>query len=438
MKYNNKADKLPFKFILFFVSFTLILFLIGPVSYPEIDSIFILIMILYIILFLIISRFGFYMGNKAKVIVKYSKRNHKFKSLIKFSLFFVLFIKVLLLIQSIASQGLPEFTSVYSLLANSYTNLYQSDSNQIFIRQIDTFFTFLSYVALFTIFYDFKIYETRYKFLAILIVLIDVIYNALFLGTSRTLVTYFIVIILAYLVNSFRKGKNLYNRKTIIKSIVFLVLIVVFLGNIIVSRKFLWGYDYLSVSLRSGAFYDYSNIFVRYLPNNLKYLVSNITYYVSHGYYGFALSFDTPMEWTYGLGSYRGINSILSQLFPAIPNLTNYSLPVRAGTLHSFDGLANWYTIFPWLISDFGYVGTLIYMFFVAYIYQKTWKQTVYYNNPLAFSLFSLITIQYLFLTANNQLFIRRGESVATIIIFIAWLFMGNRFNKKREGVRNV
>lgn len=434
MRYNKKIDNFPLKFIMFFVTFTLFLFFLGPIKYPRIEVEFYIIMVLYIILFLILTRLGLYIGNYVEVKVRNPKYGSDFHTFVKIVLPFVLLIKITLFMQFALTQGLPEVSNVLATISQAYSNLYQSEYESNVFRQIDTFFTFLTYLAVFTVFYNHNSYNKRYKILVGIVVIIDILYNAFYLGTSRSFITYFIVFIIAYIVNNFRKARTRYNRIVILQSMVFVLLIVVFLGNVIVSRRFMWGYDYFSISFRNGVFFDYSNFFIKYLPISLKYLISNIVFYLSHGYYGFALTFAATNKWTYGLGAYRGLNSIISQIIPSIPIMINSTLPVRTGQIFNFDGLANWYTIFPWLISDYGYVGTLIYMTFVAILYQKTWKELIYFNNPLSFSLFSLLTIQYLFLTANNQLFVRRGESLATIVILICWFIYGKKYNNIGKG----
>ena len=105
-----------------------------------------------------------------------------------------------------------------------------------------------------------------------------------------------------------------------------------------------------------------------------------------------------------------------------------YTYPARAG-VGGFDALVNWWTAFPWLASDLTFVGALVYMFFLAMLYGKCWIQTVKYNNPLSFIVLYLLTIEYIFLIANNQLFVQRGESLATIILFIIWLLFNKRYN---------
>ena len=107
--------------------------------------------------------------------------------------------------------------------------------------------------------------------------------------------------------------------------------------------------------------------------------------------------------------------------------------PVRAGELFHVNGFAYWYTAFPWLASDFTFVGALLIMGIVGKLYMKTWIQTVKYKNPLAFMVFTLLTIEYIFIIANNQLFIQRGESLATIVLLIVYGLFNKKFNFHKD-----
>jgi Ca2+/Na+ antiporter len=69
----------------------------------------------------------------------------------------------------------------------------------------------------------------------------------------------------------------------------------------------------------------------------------------------------------------------------------------------------------------------------VALIYGKCWIQSIEYNNPISFILFSTINIMYLYLTANNQLFVQRGSSIATIILLIIWWTKSNKYNSPKN-----
>lgn len=161
----------------------------------------------------------------------------------------------------------------------------------------------------------------------------------------------------------------------------------------------------------------------------MKYQYATILTYPTQGYYGLSLCLTTPFEWTYGLGASRGLNSIVNQLLPSIPILVSRTYPLRAEAIYGYPGLANWHTIFPWLASDLTYFGALLYMGIVAYVFGKCWVQAIEYSNPLSFILLTLLSIQYLFVPANNQLFISRGDSLATIVIFIYWVARNEHFN---------
>ena len=337
-------------------------------------------------------------------------------------------VKILLLISTIQMLGFPELSNVFKMLANVYSDMHSASDYNIF-RQVDTFLTFLFYISTFSTFYLWKEIKLPYRLLAIVNVLLDLLYNLFFIGTLRSLFTIILLFLLILIIKSVSDGKKV-NKSKIFKLIVLLIVAFVIVSNALAARKELWAggnSDYIYGNKN----YDFSNFLLFWCwTDNLKYNVCNVISYLTQGFYNFSLALQVPFEWTFFLGSVRGLNSIISQIFPFIQDMTPLTYPVRAGIEFGRDGLANWYTIFPWIASDFTWVGCLIYFSFVGYLFMNCWIQTIKYKNPLSFCLLVLLFIQYVFLVANNQLFISRGESLGTIIILAIYFIFSKKTNR--------
>lgn len=422
-----KYKWLPFKLFSLYILGLLLLSLVGPVKYGY-DFFYAFLVVLYIFLFLIFTWIGMAVGSSYAPI-RYGKKYEK-KTLvffIKLSTVLCFPIKVMLVVSSIRIYGLPSFSNIFSMLASVYTEMHHGEAVSNIFRQIDTFSTMIFYFSTFAgLFWRNKL-PNCFVWLIGLNIILDLFYNICFIGTQRSLITLAVLGLVLFAKNTIKK--NLLVDKKKLKKIVLLILIllVVFL-NILSARKILWNTS--SSYIYQNERFDFSNPLLFWCQTDkLKYDVCNLLSYFTQGFYGLSLAFQIPFKWTYMLGSVRGINSIISQIFPFIPNMVELTYPVRAGEVFGFDGLASWYSIFPWLASDLTFCGALIYMAIVAWIFMRCWIQTVEYDNPLAFIILVLLMIQYIFVIANNQLFVQRGESLATICLLFVYIVGGGRSN---------
>ena len=437
MEYERKYKWLPYKILRFFVVALLILTFLGPVNY-KFDIFFGFLMVLYILAFLLVTWYGMLKAShyRAQWFVGDS-RKHTLIFLIKLATIVTLIVKIGLVLSSVAIYGLPEMSNVADMMAESYTDLFYEEGDKNIFRQIDTFLKFVYYFSTFAGIFWRKKLPKIFMIIICVNVLLDLFYNVCYIGTQRMIITIALVLLTQLLVSSV--GGNLRINKKKLRRVALLVgVMAVFFVSVLSARKELWadGEVYWNTTQ-----YDYDNfLLILFTSNKTKYDVCKLVSYMTQGFYGLSLAMQTPPQWTFMLGSVRGINSIVSQVFPFIPNMVGLTYPVRAGKVFGMDGLASWYTIFPWLASDLGWIGALIYMGFVGWLFMRCWIQAVEYDNPLAFTLLVLLVIQYAFLVANNQLFIDRGESVATVFFLLMyWLYgKGCNFEKRKPEIQST
>jgi len=154
-----------------------------------------------------------------------------------------------------------------------------------------------------------------------------------------------------------------------------------------------------------------------------------ISGYLSGGYYGLSKCLELPFVWTYGVGSSVGVSTIVSKITKDDPYKKTYLN--RMEKKHHIPGKKHWNSIFPWLASDITFPGTLLFFFIVSIVYGITWKEVLYYGNVVSLLLFSLLTIMFVFVPANNQIFHGFDYISITLFIFFYWIIYHNKYNLK-------
>ena len=426
--YNKLPYKwIPFKILSTYVFLLLILSLIGPVRYKY-DYFYGFLMVLYIILFIILTWIG--MAKGSTYVPRYYGTEHTKRRLIfwiKMTIIICFPIKIMLVISSVQIMGLPSFNNIFSMLASVYTEMHHGDSFTNIYRQIDTFCTIIFYFSTFAGVYWRKKIQKKYICLIVVNVVLDLFYNLCFIGTQRSIITIFVLGITLFARNSINKDLKIDKRKLKKIALLIIVIMIVFL-NILSARKTLWNES--TRYIYANDTFNFSHPLLFWCQTDkLKYDICNLLSYFTQGFYGLSLAFQVPFKWSFMLGSVRGLNSIITQVFPFVPDMVDLTYPLRAGIVFGVDGLASWYTIFPWLASDITFIGALIYMTIVAWLFMRCWIQTIEYDNPIAFTLLILLIIQYIFLIANNQLFVQRGESLATVCLLLLYAVCGGKSN---------
>lgn len=155
-----------------------------------------------------------------------------------------------------------------------------------------------------------------------------------------------------------------------------------------------------------------------------KYLViyESLTRYLGQGYYALSMSFDLESSSTYGFGASmffaRNINSILGTDY-----FTAESIP---GVLERETGwgmMTLWHSIYPWLASDFGFVGALFVLGLFSYILSVSWGLSLKNQGHLWVVMLYFMLILFFYIPANNQIFQSAETAVAFLMLF-CWLFL--------------
>ena len=89
--------------------------------------------------------------------------------------------------------------------------------------------------------------------------------------------------------------------------------------------------------------------------------------------------------------------------------------------------------MYAWWASDVSFVGIPVVMYFVMYGFGSAWRSFIKTKNVYAFLFFFLIVRFFMYISANNQVFMQYDTLNAYVFMLIAW-----KLSKKPRGKRGV
>ena len=168
---------------------------------------------------------------------------------------------------------------------------------------------------------------------------------------------------------------------------------------------------------------DKSNPISKLLSNDLQIIFESLTRYVGQGYYALSMSFDVEHSSTFGFG-----NSIfLARNADAIFDTNKFTATSIPGLLEDQTGwgmFSLWHSIYPWLASDFGFIGALFVLAMLSYLFALSWGNSLVTLSPRWIVLAYLMIILFYYIPANNQVF-QTGETCFAVLILIAGILLG-------------
>jgi hypothetical protein len=78
---------------------------------------------------------------------------------------------------------------------------------------------------------------------------------------------------------------------------------------------------------------------------------------------------------------------------------------------------------FPWFASDLSYFGVILFMFFIGFLFARTWIRAITHVDILSYALLGQLFILLLYLPANNQIFMQRQGLWIILTLLLAALF---------------
>lgn len=158
------------------------------------------------------------------------------------------------------------------------------------------------------------------------------------------------------------------------------------------------------------------------LPEEFRLVFEALSRYVVHGYYALSLALQTDSPSTLGFGHSmflaRNADTLLGGDY-----FVWRSLPGLLERDHLWGMFLLWHSIYPWLASDVGFIGTLGLMGALGYLFGLAWGHALSTASARWTVLLFLLFVLFYYVPANNQVF----QSGETCIGFFLLLYMVRR-----------
>ena len=167
---------------------------------------------------------------------------------------------------------------------------------------------------------------------------------------------------------------------------------------------------------------DTSNVISQLLSRDLQIIFESLTRYIGQGYYALSMSFDIDHSSTFGFGH----SMFLARNADAIFGTTEFTSGSIPGLLEGQTGwgmLSLWHSIYPWLASDFGFIGALFVLSMLSYLFALSWGRSLVTLAPQWVVLSYLLLILFFYIPANNQIFQSGETSFAFLLLLMSILF---------------
>lgn len=438
---EKKMRNLPLAVVVFYISVTFILSVIGPMKYIGYEY---WKSALFIAFVLIAFGAGYCIAHKRKIVwrktaISYVDKSgsvikHREKSIQKFvkiAILIALFVCILEFIHLyISNPSLLNIKNIGSNYANSRKDLETSGySVATLLRFLTGFFRNISIVLGF---YYLRRFNITFKCIWSCFIFLLLFNNIVGYGTQKILgdiIIYAVVIAGIKMLDMSAKSR----RRIVLLCIIGVIATIIVFTIMQAGRASSIGLTAENFSSRSDglAYYDTNNIIFKILGPELGFGFSAIiSSYLSSGYYGLSLCLQLPFIWCYGVGSSYALSVFFSR-FLGWENMYYQTYLYRMEEAFGRNGLRSWNTIFPWLASDLTFPGVIILFLFVGYIWSVAWDEILKYRNPISIVLFANISLGLVFIPANNQLFSGIDACMTTPFVIILWIVCHKRFNRK-------
>ena len=173
---------------------------------------------------------------------------------------------------------------------------------------------------------------------------------------------------------------------------------------------------------------DDAHFISRLLPRNLQIIFESLTRYLGQGYYALSMTFDIAHNSTMGFGNSMFIARNADVIF-GTTHFTAGSLPGLLEAQTGWGMFTSWHSIYPWLASDFGFIGALFVLGILAYLFALSWGRSLISLAPKWIILCYLLLILFFYIPGNNQVF-QTGETwFAFFILLIGILVPSGRLH---------
>lgn len=422
----NKHKDFPLKAALIYYLATYLLSIIGPIKYFNGEYKYWLVFPFMVGVCLAFS-LGYYLGKHTKPKTRVFSTDEticaKEQKLLKRALFVSI---ISLVVEFGYVIAIGHFSFSLMNLGNLYNTRIEDNANiVIFIRFLCAAFRM---IANSLGIYKFRECNSNVKKLIIINIALYILVFLFGYGNQKGVSDIVIYVAVAIYVSRVKAGKRTSKKGMRI------------IGLILILALFLFSYmqylRYKPMGITAANFHLYSSgeyyfntdhIIFKIFGNELGFGMSSIlSGYLSQGYYGLSLCMQLPFQWTYGIGSSYALSRLLGKF--GITGIYEKTYLNRMTENFRRNGLRSWNTIFPWLASDYTWVGAIAFFVFVGYFLSKAWKEVVENNNIISYLVVVNVAVLILFTPANNQLFHGYDSFISNWFLIIYWIGFRGRY----------
>lgn len=433
----NKALWVPMKIVQVYLTLVFLLFIFGPWPWPLNNS---LLVYFYLFLAQALLYLGYFLSVRRKKITVYISQLRLVKIPTGYSIRFIRFLLILSFIIFIPNYlvrtGLTTF-SINELFNNFIGGLVNpseqyidrmnmTDTNSmstllVVITGITAPFRWLL-IPLSIINWDkLKLFD---RIGVIAFIALDVM-SWIAIGTNKGIFDNIFIIVFSLLIKTymdsskvkFRSKSNKGKIILIFLSVTMLIAAIAYMTKAIKSR--FTTYNYYSPS--ANIWVDFNSPIISITPDFLKDTLVVVSSYITQGYYGLSLALREGFSMSFGFGNSWFLLNVFERITGNM-NLAENTYPFKI-IKYGWDPYINWQSFYTWIASDFSFIGTLILMILIGYVFGEVWKSVLMQKNLYAVGLFSLFMIMFMYIPANNQVFAFTNTFFSFWGLFILWLF---------------
>lgn len=161
------------------------------------------------------------------------------------------------------------------------------------------------------------------------------------------------------------------------------------------------------------------SLFMSICPNGLKPTLIYLTSYLTQGYYAFSIALDLDFKPLFGIGNSMFLMENFKEIFEI--NLYDYTYQARM-SVYGWHPYVNWHSFYVWAANDVHFLGVIIIMYLIGYLFGHLYKDVIIYSNPLALPLLCLFFMLMIYLPANNQVLSYPTTFVTFWTLLIYWM----------------
>lgn len=395
--FQNKILFFPIKVLLYFLLFSVLLFIVGPVNYPVDNS-------LITVGYLLLVNWMLFKGYKKGIIrgrLYTGGRHTNYGNVIKFILLLSCFFLFLRIVDAAQTSSLSVIIQKTVQGIISPNEGYYAKLEKTHVSTITYFLMLMSPITSASlplgVFY-WKRLNSFYRAVVLILVLGNIAFW-LILGTRKGL--FDILIVLFFTVYAAYPNlivNKIYKKKLIIGYVSCLTLFIVY---------FLWStmgrYDTTDITDIGDSMTYNINPLYQDVSRPLVVGLSMLESYLCQGYYALSCALEEFSKgvvcFTFGLGNNFFTANLLERLDIDIIQYTYQGLLMQK---YNIDPYVNWHSIYVWLANDFTFIGVPFILYIIGYWFAVIWK-SVLHQNFFAIPIFMLFVQMIAYSFANNQ-----------------------------------